>query len=214
MENIMNKINKAKLANLSNSLKGIQNKIPLTQSITTSQRIAKIVNKKTKLRKKTITKKSAVRRMTIDVMFKDRTNPNLGLKKIEVLSEYLNQSKQQILKMTKEEINSEYKKFKKITKALRKEGYIAIISKPLEIGHSLYDIPNGQWGNRVLSKREYVSFKCTTNNDALKYRGEMDKIKKGVEDCGNDVVNITQSHQKNKQIIKLVNGGKNANKNK
>lgn len=210
------------LEEMENTLKGmIQNKVPFPKKIeavkkveTTSDRIADITKKKIsamtsyqrKARKKTMNTKTTRQKQTIFDMFKDRRSPIYGLTKQEVLADFLNKSLSDLFRLTKDERDREWKKFKKRSKGLRNDEMIGIVSRYLSAGTVLRDIPNGHWGDRPLKIKQHIYFRCFEMLDASSFRSEMDKVITGVDEAGDLMIKLSEEQTKNKQVIEVMNG--------
>jgi len=163
-----------------------------------------------KKRKVTVNVTSTKEKQTIFEMFKNRKKAIYGLTKAETLAEFTNKSLNDLFKLTPKERELQWNKFKGRCKALRNDEMIGIISQQLSAGVVLRDLKDGQWGDRPLKKKQHVYFRCSELEDATGFRKEMDKIATGVNDAGDQIVKLSEDHQKNKEIIQVMNGGQRA----
>lgn len=147
-------------------------------------------------------KKTMSRGLSLREIFVNRKSVFNGLTKFETISEYYHRKLSTVLAYDEKTIKKLWSEIETIKKYLRKKELIAIISKRMPRGFELTD---NQFGKRQLEDGEYIYYSCSKIDDAYAYRSKLDKIAKGFFDAGNQVQEITENLDKQRQIIKIVN---------
>jgi hypothetical protein len=171
---------------------------PKTTSERIMQKEAEISQKKRKI---SVHKAVATDKQTLYNIFKDRHGKFYGLSKEETIAEFLGKSLRAVFKLKEKE--KEWEKIKQRMKMLRKDGMIIIISDRLSQGTILRDIKDGQWGDRTVTKTQFVYFRPELD-EAYGFRDKMDKIIEGVDEAGNQTVKITKKDQDQKKVQQVI----------
>jgi len=147
-------------------------------------------------------KKTIINSMTFKEVFIGLKNVGGGLTKFETISDYYNKEPKSVLVYNKTKIEKLWKEISYIKRYSRKKGVIAVICKWMPRGTELW---NSKHGKRQLKEGAYIYFSCTEINDAIYYRGKLDKVARGFFTAGSEVEEITEREMKQKPILKALN---------
>lgn len=140
-------------------------------------------------------------------IFKERTNPLLGLTKKEVIAKYYNYDIQQVIQFKKDKIDALWKEIDDTKYYLRKDKLIAIVPVLMASGTTLNDSSISDpisTKKRVLTATTNVYHSCSDINIAHSIRKRYDKIAEGMIEAGEQVEAITEEGIKNKPIMEVV----------
>jgi len=136
-------------------------------------------------------------------IFKDRDLAFKGLTKFELMAEYFNKNIDVILKYDESKRRKLWSEISYIKKYLRKKGKSpVIISKQMPVGFELTDF---KFGKRKLNNKSYIYFACSRLEDAMIYRGKLDKIANGFTNAGSQVEEIVSRDIEQKSILQTIN---------
>lgn len=179
----------------------IKKPIPQRPKTTSERILSKEIAISQKRRKQSVHKEVSAEKLTIFNIFKDRVGKFHGLSKEETMAEFLGKSLRAILTLKNKE--KEWEKIKVRIKMLRKDGMIIVISDSVFQGTILKDIKGGQWGDRTVTKLQYVYFRPELD-EAYGFRDKMDKIIEGIDETGNQAVKITREEQEKEKIEQVI----------
>ena len=137
-------------------------------------------------------------------IFRDRTNPLLGLTKLELISIYHKIPLRKVLNMKKDNIDKLWDDISYVRKALRKEKLMAIIQIGLDRGVVLTDYIDGL-GNRELKSRTVVYYRSIDMDSANQYRARLNKNAMGMIQAGEQVVNIVDEQITQEPVLQVIN---------
>ena len=145
--------------------------------------------------------KTLKRMDTLREIFKEKTNVFLGLTRDELISEYTNIKLSTILNWNKKKLDKVWDEIRFIKKHLRKERIMAIIYKNMPKGTVL----KNEFGQREIKEPKNIFFRCSSEEDAWKYRGILDKISRSVFEAGEQTTEIVEEEVRQKPILQVVN---------
>jgi len=146
-------------------------------------------------------KKTMARGIALRDIFLERNNIFLGLTKWELLAEFYGKKLSTILGYSHEKIEKLWSEIKYIKRYLRKKKIMAIISQRVPRGFTLRD---AKYGERQLEDGQYIYYSCSKVGDALTYRGRLDKVARGFFNAGNEIEEIAENYDKQKEIMQVV----------
>lgn len=148
--------------------------------------------------------KSLREEATLREIFKDRSEPLLGLTKFETISLFYRMPLGKVLNLSKDKISQMWTKVMTLKKNLRKEKIIPIIQVALPRGTILNDAVDGL-GFRELKSRTIVYYKCNDLDSANTYRSKLNKVAESIYIAGNEIYVLAEEQSNRNKIIEVVN---------
>lgn len=139
--------------------------------------------------------------VNLSEMFRQKKKIYSGLTKEEVLSLFYKIDISKIKKMNPHKIELMWEKISIIKKYLIKTKQMAIIFEPVTKETTL---KCEEYGERTLDRRRNIFYRCIKEEESWKYRRMLDRIADGINETGENVVEIVKEEQEQKKAVEVI----------